>query len=548
MNFNKILTGVGSLLLAIGNVAGAEREILITEDYLHIPVSHSVDRVRLVMEAPGMEAMPVDIRVAPGNPDYWVFKNVSALKGKKLKITYPDGTPGIDFIRQSSELPDADRICSEPTRPKYHFTTFRGWINDPNGLVYYDGEYHLFYQHNPFEREWGNMTWGHAVSRDLVHWQELPTALHPDFSGTMFSGSAVIDYGNTSGFGSKDNPPMVIAYTVDSPDRQDQAIAYSLDHGRTFTKYSGNPVISSKEKWDSRDTRDPRLFRYGDHWVMALNERDGHSIYTSRNLRDWTYRSHTTGFWECPDLFELPVDGNKKNRKWVMSGASGTYMVGNFDGYTFSPLSGKHRNASGALYAAQTFNNIPVEDGRRIQIAWGRLGIANEPLNGMMLMPTELTLRTTKDGIRLASVPVKEVLDLFALAGKWENLTQDEADKALKPYSKDDCLRIRAVIKLSHATDASLSLNGQRLIDYDMNSNRLNGNDYSPQDPTSMLLDVDIYLDRSVIEVFVEDGMLSFAFGRNTPGVNCKAEDFSFRGNRLTIKSLEVYRMQPDGR
>ena len=541
MALKTILICSGAMLLTAGGIGAAEREITITENYLHFPVSHSVDRVHMVMEAPGMDPMPVDIRIAPGNPDYWVFKDVSALKGKKLKITYPDGTLGVNAIRQAPDIPDADRIYNEPTRPQYHFTTRRGWVNDPNGLVYYDGEYHLFYQHNPFERDWGNMTWGHAVSSDLVHWKELPTAIHPDLTGTMFSGSAVIDYDNTSGFGTKENPPMVIAYTVDSPARQDQAIAYSLDHGRTFTKYSGNPVVASKEKWDTHDTRDPRLFRYGDHWVMVLNERDGHSIYTSKNLRDWTYQSHTTGFWECPDLFELAVDGNKKNRKWVMLGASGTYMIGNFDGYKFTPLSGKHRNASGALYAAQTFNNIPANDGRRIQIAWGRLGMANEPVNGIMLMPTELTLRTTKDGIRMASQPVSEIQQLFTPVGKWTNLTQEQADKVLKPFSDDDCLRIKAVIELSHATDASLSLNGQRLFDYDMNGNRLNGNDYSPQDPTSMQLDVDIYLDRSVVEVFVEDGLLSFAFGRNTPGVNCRAEDFHFQGNRLTIKSLEVF-------
>lgn len=540
-----LLSGV--MFLSVGDIDAAERVITITDNYLHIPVSHAVDRVRIVMEAPGMEAMPVDVRIAGGKPDYWVFKDVKALRGKKMKITYPDGTAGVDSIRLASEVPDADRIYNEPTRPRFHYTTRRGWINDPNGLVYYDGEYHLFYQHNPFERDWGNMTWGHAVSTDLVSWTELPTAIHPDASGTMFSGSAVIDYENTSGFGSKKNPPMVIAYTVDSPDRETQAIAYSLDRGRTFTKYAGNPVIDSKEKWNSRDTRDPRLFRYDDHWVMVLNERDGHSIYTSDNLRDWTYRSHVTGFWECPDLFELSVDGDKNNKMWVMSGASGTYMIGKFDGYTFTPVSGKHRNCAGSIYAAQTFNNIPASDGRRIQIGWGRLGIPGEPVNGMMLMPTELSLRTTKDGVRLVSVPVREIQDIFTPAGAWQNLSQEQANDILRPFSGADCLRIKAKIELSHATDASLSLNGQRLVDYDMNGTRLNGNDYSPQDPTSMQLDVDVFIDRSVVEVFVDGGLFSYSFGRNMPDNPDRTEPFTFRGNRITVKALEVFRIaQPE--
>ena len=330
-NCKKALLLALPLLCAAYDATGAQRLIEITDNYLHIPVSHSCDRVRISLSADGMEAMPVNVRIAAGAPDYWVFKDVSALKGKILTITYPDGLKGIDSICQASVIPDADIIYKETNRPQYHFTTRRGWINDPNGLIYLDGEYHLFYQHNPYERDWENMHWGHAVSPDLLHWTELPTALHPDSIGTMFSGSAVMDYGNDSGFGTTDTPAMVVAYTAETGERQVQCIAYSLDHGRTFTKYAANPVIDSKEKWNSRDTRDPKLLRYGDHWVMVLNERDGHSFYTSTNLRDWTYKSHIAGFWECPDLFELPVDGDPANTMWVLYGASGTYMLGDFD-------------------------------------------------------------------------------------------------------------------------------------------------------------------------------------------------------------------------
>lgn len=527
-----------AIAAAIGQTSAAELKLKIKSDYLHLPVSHAVDRVRISLLPQGAEEIPINIRLSD-KPEYWVFKDVSALKGKKLTISYPDGLQGIELIRQADTIPDQSLIYHEANRPQFHFTTRRGWINDPNGLVYHNGEYHLYYQHNPFERDWENMHWGHAVSRDLVHWHELPTALHPDHMGTMFSGSAVIDHDNDSGFGSPSNPALVAAYTIAAPGRQMQGIAYSLDNGRTFTKYSANPVIDSKEQWDSGDTRDPKLFKYADHWVMVLNERDGHSIYTSPNLRDWTYKSHTTGFWECPDLFELPVDGDPTRRLWVMYGASGTYMLGHFDGERFTPISGKHRYTAGTGYAAQTYSDIPDDDGRRIQISWSRIGHPGMNFNGMMLLPTELTLRTTKDGPRLASKPVREVEQLCSAIGSWTDLTQQQANDILSGLGPKDRLRLRFTVELSHATDATLNLDGQRLVDYDMNGTTLNGWFYSPQDPTGMQLTADVYIDRTSVEVFVEDGLFSYSLPRHLR--DDASHLLSFGGNRLTIKSLELF-------
>lgn len=534
-----IISALALSLGAVATVSAGEKEIKITSKYLNFPISHKVDRTRMELLAPGEEPMPFDVRISEEEPDYWTFKDVSRYRGKKLKLRYPDGAKGIDRIYQADTIHGESQIYREANRPAYHFTTRRGWINDPNGLVYLDGEYHLFYQHNPFERDWGNMTWGHAVSPDLMHWTELPTAIHPDPAGTIFSGSAVIDYDNDSGFGSKKKPAMVVAYTLDTPDREMQCIAYSLDNGRTFTKYAGNPVIDSKEKWNSRDTRDPKLMRYGDHWVMVLNERDGHSIYTSNNLRDWTFSSHVTGFWECPELFELAVDGDDSRKLWVMYGASGTYMLGNFDGYKFTPVSGKHRYVTGTCYAAQTYSNIPASDGRRIQIGWARQGHPGMPFNGMMQLPVELQLRTTKDGPRLTSRPVREAEALCHKAGSWTNLTQEQAEEVLKPFADAQTLRLRATLELSHATDASISLAGQRFVDYDMNGNTLNGTFYSPQDPTSMELTVDVWIDRTSVEVFVDGGLLNYAMGRHLP--DGPREGFRVRGNRLKVKNLEVW-------
>lgn len=527
-----------AIAAAIGQTSATELKLKIKSDYLHLPVSHAVDRVRISLLPQGAEEIPVNIRLSD-KPEYWVFKDVSALKGKKLTISYPDGLQGIELIRQADTIPDQSLIYHEANRPQFHFTTRRGWINDPNGLVYHNGEYHLYYQHNPFERDWENMHWGHAVSRDLVHWHELPTALHPDHMGTMFSGSAVIDHDNDSGFGSPGNPALVAAYTIAAPGRQMQGIAYSLDNGRTFTKYSANPVIDSKEQWDSGDTRDPKLFKYADHWVMVLNERDGHSIYTSPNLRDWTYKSHTTGFWECPDLFELPVDGDPTRRLWVMYGASGTYMLGHFDGERFTPISGKHRYTAGTGYAAQTYSDIPADDGRRIQISWSRIGHPGMNFNGMMLLPTELTLRTTKDGPRLASKPVREVEQLCSAIGSWTDLTQQQANDILSGLGPKDRLRLRFTVELSHATDATLNLDGQRLVDYDMNGTTLNGWFYSPQAPTGMQLTADVYIDRTSVEIFVEDGLFSYSLPRHLR--DDASHLLSFGGNRLTIKSLELF-------
>lgn len=541
MQIREVILGAALVLAASSPASAEQRQIKVNGNYLIIPVSHSNERVRLVLEADGMDALPIDVRVAADTPDYRVFRDVSALKGKTLTITYPDGLKGVEEVTVADEIPGNDTVYHESNRPQFHFTTRCGWINDPNGLVYHNGEYHLFYQHNPYERDWGNMHWGHAVSRDLVHWKELPSALFPDSMGTMFSGSAVIDYDNTSGFGSRENPPMVAAFTVASADRQVQCMAYSGDNGLTFTKYAGNPVIDSKKKWDSQDTRDPKVFRYGDRWVMVLNERDGHSIYNSTDLKNWTYRSHVTGFWECPELFELPVDGDPGNTMWVMYGASGTYMLGKFDGETFTPLSGKHRNSAGSIYAAQTFNNIPGNDGRRIQIGWGRLSHPGMDFNGMMLLPTELSLRTTKDGVRLVSVPVREVEALSELAGRWENLSQERFAEVMEPFAGEGCLRLRVTLRLSHATDARLSLCGLRLVDYDLNGTTLNGWHYSPQDPTSMELTADIYLDRTSAEVFIDNGLFSYSMGRTLPGKD--AEGFRLHGNRVTVTSLEVFKM-----
>lgn len=527
-------------VLLCASLNAQDIEIKITKKYLNFPVSHRQDRAKMTFQIGGKPDLSVLVRLASDDADYWVFKDVSDLKGKTVKITYEGKGDGLSKIYQDDEIAGQDSLYKEKNRPQFHFTTRRGWINDPNGLIYHNGEYHLFYQHNPYEREWENMHWGHAVSKDLIHWKELPIALFPDQHGTMFSGSAVVDHANTAGYNKGSTPAMVVAYTADSPEKQVQCIAYSLDNGRTFTKYEGNPVIDSKHRWNSKDTRDPKVFWYtpGSHWVMVLNERDGHSIYTSANLKDWNYESHVTGFWECPELFELPIDGDPNRTKWVMYGASGTYMLGSFDGKVFTPEAGKYQYTTGSIYAAQTFTGMP--DGRRVQIGWGRVSHPGMPFNGMMLLPTELTLRSTKDGPRLFNVPVKETEQLFTPVRQWQNLTSEKANELLDEFDDADCLRIKTTIKLSHATNAGFNLFGQQIVDYDLNPNRLNGVFYSPDDMTSMEISADIYIDRTNIEVFIDGGAYSYSIERKPDRSN--NEGFHFWGNNIEVKNLEVLR------
>ncbi len=538
----KILTIISLLLLCSATISfAADVKMKITKRYLNFPISHATDRRVMTLSVKGQEQCRVVIRLAENEPDYWTFRDVEQWKGKTLTIHYEGSQAALDKVFQADTIVGESQLYAEKYRPQYHFTPRRGWINDPNGLIHYKGQYHMYFQHNPYEREWENMHWGHATSTDLLRWQEQPLALHPDTLGTMFSGSAVIDYDNTAGFNGKNGEPaLVVFYTADHPKYQRQCMAYSLDNGQTFTKYEGNPIIDSHEKWQSHDTRDPKVFWYepGKHWVMVLNERDGHSIYNSSDLRNWTYESHITGFWECPELFEIPLDGNKNDTRWVMWGASGTYMIGRFDGKTFTPETQKLCNLNGSAYAAQTFANINPEDGRVIKMAWGRISFDDMPFNGCMLLPQEQILKTTKSGIRLLSRPVKEVDSLFKTEYKGENMSAQEANEAMKQFDGNDVLRIRATLKLTYATDAGLSYRGQRLIHYDMNGNRLQGEFYAPDEPGSMLLDADVYIDRGIVEVYIDGGRFSYSMKQDVKSRN--PEPYVFWGNNLEIEKLEV--------
>lgn len=544
-NLKRFAIALAMILLGIETYA-VQRTMHIEKHYLNLPIVEEGTAHKLSFFHEGKLITWCNIRLAEEGetPTYWMFYDIQKYIGKNITLSYEGDTSCLNCITQGDKWTGEENVYTETFRPQFHYSTRRGWINDPNGLVYYDGEYHLFYQHNPFGVEWGNLNWGHAVSNDLIHWKELPEALEIDETGEMYSGSAIIDYENASGLGSKKNPAMIAYYTLQGKNGQVQCLAYSLDKGRTWTKYDKNPIIDTAMKGGTWHNRDPKVFWYapGKHWVMVLHEKDGHSIYTSTNLTEWIWKSHTPGFWECPELFELPIDNNPNYTKWVMSGASGTYMIGTFDGERFTPESGKYYYATGYLYAPQTFNNIPAKDGRRIQISWGSIRHEGMPFTGMMLLPVELKLVTTNDGIRMTAMPVKEVEQLLTPLLKADSLTIDKANKMLENIPTDEkgiCLK--ASIKLSHPTNAGLELDGNRILDYDMNFNRINGIPYSPDDFTSLRLEFDIYIDRNSIEAFFDKGRYSFTNDRKAPN-NGAAKMLKFWSTEdIAIERLEVY-------
>jgi fructan beta-fructosidase len=328
----------------------------------------------------------------------------------------------------------------EQYRPQFHFSPEEKWMNDPNGMVVFNDEYHLFYQYHPFGTTWGPMHWGHAVSKDLIHWEHLPIALYPDELGAIFSGSAVVDWKNTTGFFEKDQPGLVAIYTsagtYPDSDRplQQQSLAYSKDNGRTWVKYEGNPVLSDV---NITDYRDPKVFWHEEtnKWVMVLATGQTITIYTSLNLKEWEFASefgHTAGshdgVWECPDLFKLPVDGGQE--KWVMivsigdngkslEGSRTQYFIGKFDGTTFV----NDHDDSTILwldygrdnYAGVSWSDL--QDGRRIYLGWmSNWRYANqvptEAWRSAMTLPRELFLSATEVGVRLFQKPVAEVNEI----------------------------------------------------------------------------------------------------------------------------------------
>jgi fructan beta-fructosidase len=464
--------------------------------------------------------------------------------------------------------------------PGYHFSPPAHWLNDPNGLVYHDGEYHLFYQYNPHDTVWGPMHWGHAVSRDLVHWQHLPIALYPDEHGMIFSGSAVVDEHNTAGFGRN---ALVAIFTYNKDRIETQNIAFSTDRGRTWEKYAGNPVIP--HPGDRKDIRDPKVFWHNDHWVMVLAAGDQVLFYVSPNLKDWEVSGNfgggfgsTDGVWETPDLFPLPV--NASDSSWVLTvgvgngayaGGSGTqYFIGDFDGRTFTSLNPKETvlwmDHGADFYAPQSWNNEP--NGRRITLGW----MSNwqyaretpaETWRGMFSLPRELSLAKTENGLRLAQAPLRELKNLRDERYHWQNETLKPGVNLLEGIT-GDCFEILAELEINpqaamvgfrlrlgetEYTLVGFDVQRQQLV---LDRQRSGAVEFHESfaamhsvklQRTDDVLRLHIFLDRYSVEVFAEDGcvvMTDLIF----PSASSRRLELFVAGGEIKLNRLDVYRLE----
>jgi fructan beta-fructosidase len=406
----------------------------------------------------------------------------------------------------------------EAYRPQIHFTCQKGYLNDPNGLVYFKGEYHLFFQHNlDLEKSFGNKHWGHAVSTDLVHWEELSDAIGPTENYGAFSGSAVVDWQNTTGLQSGQEPPLVAMYTSWG---RGQCLAYSYDRGRTWKDYPGNPVLELRN--DTRrawmySARDPKVFWHDPthQWVMVLFQNMGQKpgrgyfgtgFHGSPDLKNWTFLSHLEGLYVCPDLFPLPVDGDKENMKWVLMDWA-KYMIGHFDGTSFTPEGPLRRiDVSDNFSANQTWNDMPQSDSRRVQIAWLEGGQYPDMLfDQQMTFPCELSLQSSAEGIKLRRQPIKEIERLHHREHNWTDLRFQSGIHSL-PGVSGDLFDIRAEFRADDASEFGFNIYGMP-VTYNARTQLLRCQDLvTPLRSLDSTIRLQILVDKTSLEVFANEG------------------------------------------
>ena len=438
-------------------------------------------------------------------------------------------------------------------RPRFHFSPEKNWINDPAGLVIDGSEYHMFSQYNPYGDQWGHMSWSHAVSKDLIHWQELPVALQEENGIAIFTGSAVLDSRSTSGFGKGDVPPIVAIYTGDSDRLQTQNLAYSIDHGRTWTKYSGSPVIDLHEP----DFRDPMVFWHepSKRWVMVVSLALKHKVlfFSSPDLKTWTKLSefgpagaNAVPNWECPNLFELPVVNGGGKKKWVLElgvgdngpagGSASQYFIGDFDGTTFTNDNPTDKTLwvdyGSDFYAAQSWLDAPDSGSRRIAIAWMDSWkyadkLPTSPWRGQTSFPRLLELKETDDGLRLMQEPVREIESLRTDHVQLRNATWADAQALVSSRPWPETLEILAEFEMNDAQEFGFAVRkgfsfGTR-VGYDAQWSRVYvdrthsgevivspvfpARHEAPVTVAGKRIQIHILLDRSSVELFANNGL-----------------------------------------
>ena len=477
---------------------------------------------------------------------------------------------------------DLPKPYTEQYRPQLHFSPKAHWVNDPNGMVYFNHTYHLFFQYYPKDIIWGPMHWGHAVSKDLIHWKELPIALYPDSLGYIFSGSAVVDSNNTSGFGKKGKIPMVAIFTHHDPkgekagkdNYQNQSIAYSLDEGNTWTKYKGNPVLKNP---GIKDFRDPKVMWYAKEkkWIMTLATKDHITFYSASDLKNWKMESEFGlregahgGVWECPDLFPLKLNGKTY---WVLivninpggpNGGSATqYFIGSYNGVKFTPMDTQTRwlDYGPDEYAGITWGNT---GSRKIFLGWmSNWDYANqvptEKWRNAMTIPRDLQLKQSKQGIVIASAPVPELANINAKSLALSNLS---VNKTLDLSAKIAGFKSQYVLKMSMAQlkGYTIKLSNKKseelLIGYDeakdqyfidrTKSGKVSfqkdfaARSKAPRFTAAKNSDITIVVDKASVEVFADGGLTTMT------AVYFPNEDFTDLAikadDKLNIKSIKI--------
>lgn len=488
--------------------------------YIILPVNHQAEKRCLKFFENHRLVYDLQIELDFLNPDVEFYLNIERFAGKEIEVVaQPD--MALEIKKSDSKYPPEESYTGQ-YRPGFHFSAQRGWLNDPNGLVYYRGLYHMFYQHNPVGCKWGNMHWGHAVSRDLVRWEEKEIALYPDEMGTMFSGSAIVDTGNVTGLKRNDNDVILLYYTaagntdavLSSLQPFTQCLAYSVDGGNTFEKYSQNPVVPLIE----HENRDPKVIYdpVNDIYVMVLYLTGNRfMLLTSSDLLEWRQMQEITleGDAECPDFYPLPIEDDDKNIKWVFSGASDRYLTGSFDGKRFHmETESKQLQYCKDSYAAQTWSGIPAEEGRRIRIAWNRYDIPSMPYNMSMGFPCEMKLRNFGSETFLCTYPVREMESLYGESFNAQNIRVPPGEKYSRLLTEklyDITLTISSALKGRFA----ISLFGMEMYGELAENKLVCLENTAPLESFHGKAELRMLIDVNSIEIFINKGKALMSIG-----------------------------------
>lgn len=574
--------------VVVKHLANEQNIILLdsVKKFLLLPVQENAPegKVNIIVNNEFQLEQNINIRLAREKVDYYVPLDLSAYQGKSVSVDVT-GMPASSLCWKEIKLSDTfDSSNRETYRPVYHHTPVYGWMNDPNGMFYKDGVYHLYFQYNPYGSMWANMTWGHSTSIDLTHWTYEGTAIVPDAWGAIFSGSCVVDKDNTAGFG---KGAVVAFYTSakSTPwgDVQSQSMAYSLDNGKTFIKYEHNPILTSTE----RDFRDPKVFWYapGKHWVMMLAVGQEMQIYSSGNLKEWKKESSFGamqgahgGVWECPDLVEVAVEGSKE-KKWVLicnlnpggpfGGSAAQYFVGSFDGKKFvneSPTQTKWLDWGKDNYATVTWSNAPA--GRCIALGWmSNWQYANNvpttQYRSANTLARDLTLYRVGGELYLKSKPSPEIkkaraeekkIPTFEVKGNYEVASLLADNKGA--YEIEMTIENKGTSKIDFSL---MNEKGEKVAMYydvvrkqfvmDRSASGIVG--FSRDFPAVTVAPVRntdqihlrLFIDRSSVEAFGEDGeyvMTNLVF----PAEPYNRMVFSSDKGSYIVKSMNVYRLQ----